>query len=46
MSEFLFCTIGFLIGYKFASLQVEKIVKREIERQIATFSDWTLKDED
>ena len=45
MSEFLFCTIGFLIGYKFASLQVEKMVKREIERQIATLTDWTMKDD-
>lgn len=36
MSKFLFCTMGFLIGY-FGAIQVEKMVKREVEIQVAKY---------
>jgi hypothetical protein len=45
MDKFFFCIIGFLIGYKFGTIQIEKFVKREVERQIATLYDWMMKDE-
>lgn len=43
MIEITCALIGFFIGYKLATLKVEKIVKKEIERQLHTLSDWTMK---
>jgi len=45
MISILCAMIGFLIGYNLGTTNVEKMVRREVERQFSTLSDWTLKDD-
>jgi hypothetical protein len=45
MIEVIYSIVGFFIGYKLGNYQVEKIVRMEVERQIATLTDWTMKND-
>lgn len=37
--------IGFYIGFHIGCFFLKKIVKIEVERQMRTLNDWTMKDE-
>ena len=45
MIETTLLIIAFLLGYNIGMYQVNKVVKKEVERQIHRLSDWTLKDD-
>lgn len=45
MIESICAIIAFFIGYKIGTMQIERIVKKEIERQLYTLSEWTMKNE-
>jgi len=44
MIESLYAILGFFIGYKMATLNIQSIVKKEVLKQLEILNDWTLVD--